>query len=247
MVETYMQTERIQYLFTALQKKMQSELEGARLVLEHPTTLGDSCELKWIDWLKKYLPKRYCADKAQVIDSNGNLSQQIDIVIYDRQYTPFVFNDSGAVYIPAESVYAVFEVKQTLNKEYLIYAGKKVESVRNLHRTSASIIHAGGNFEPVKPKPIIGGILTYDCEWTNGLNDTFVANLKTLQNNQILNLGCSLMAGAFYINKSTDKLQISSADESLIYFFLKLLMELQRIGTVPAIDINEYGKFLTNF
>ena len=28
---------------------------------------------------------------------------------------------------------------------------------------------------------------------------------------------------------------------------LKLLMELQRIGTVPAIDINEYGKFLTNF
>ena len=57
MVETYMQTERIQYLFTALQKKMQSELEGARLVLEHPTTLGDSCELKWIDWLKKYLPK----------------------------------------------------------------------------------------------------------------------------------------------------------------------------------------------
>ncbi len=247
MVSSLTENERMQHLFTVLQKKMQTELEGAKIVLEHPTTLGDSCELKWIDWLKKYLPERYCVDKAQVIDSKGNLSQQLDVVIYDRQYTPFIFNDSGAIYIPAEGVYAVFEVKQTLNKEHLIYAGKKVESVRNLYRTSAPIIHAGGKFEPVKPKPIIAGILTYDCEWTNGLNDTFITNLKTLQNTQILNLGCSLMAGAFYINQDISILQISSSNESLIYFFLKLLSELQKTGTVPAMNIDEYGKFLTNF
>lgn len=238
---------RMQHLFTVLQKKMQTELEGARLVLEHPSTLGDNSELKWIDWLRKYLPERYCIDKAQIIDSNGNLSQQIDVVIYDRQYTPFIFNDGGALYIPAESVYAVFEVKQTLNKDYLFYAGNKAESVRNLYRTSTSIIHAGGKFEPIRPKPIIAGILTYDCEWANGLNDTFVTNLKTLQNNQILNLGCSLMVGSFYINPENEKLQISNANESLVYFFLKLFRELQKIGTVPAMDINEYGKFLTNF
>jgi len=247
MVSSLTENERMQHLFTVLQKKMQTELEGAKIVLEHPTTLGDSCELKWIDWLKKYLPERYCVDKAQVIDSKGNLSQQLDIVIYDRQYTPFIFNDGGAIYIPAESVYAVFEVKQTLNKEHLIYAGKKVESVRNLYRTSAPIIHAGGKFEPVNPKPIIAGILTYDCEWTNGLSDTFITNLKVLQNTQTLNLGCSLLAGAFYINQDISKLQISNSNESLIYFFLKLLRELQRMGTVPAMDINEYGKFLTNF
>ena len=247
MVNSLTENERMQHLFTVLQKKMQTELEGARLVLEHPTTLGDNYELKWIDWLRKYLPERYCIDKAQVIDSKGNLSQQIDVVIYDRQYTPFIFNDGGAIYIPAESVYAVFEVKPTLNKEYLIYAGEKAESVRNLYRTSTSIIHAGGKFEPIKPKPIIAGILTYNCEWTNGLNDTFITNLKTLQNNQILNLGCSLMVGTFYIDSETNKLQISNAEESLIYFFLKLFKELQKIGTVPAMDINEYGKFLTNY
>lgn len=43
------------------------------------------------------------------------------------------------------------------------------------------------------------------------------------------------------------KLQISNSSESLIYFFLKLLSELQKTGTVPAMDIDEYGKFLTNF
>ena len=81
MVETNVENERMQHLFMVLQKKMQSELEGARAVLEHTTTLGDTCELKWIDWLKKYLPERYCIDKAFIIDSKGNLSQQIDVVI----------------------------------------------------------------------------------------------------------------------------------------------------------------------
>lgn len=152
MVETNVENERMQHLFMVLQKKMQSELEGARAVLEHTTTLGDTCELKWIDWLKKYLPERYCIDKAFIIDSKGNLSQQIDVVIYDRQYTPFIFNDGGAIYVPAESVYAVFEVKQTLNKENLEYAAEKAESVRNLHRTSTSIIHAGGQICSNKSK-----------------------------------------------------------------------------------------------
>lgn len=246
MVDT-IEAERMQSLFTILQKKMQSELEGVKTVLEHPTALGDASELKWIDWLKKYLPKRYCIDKAFIIDSKGNLSQQIDVVIYDRQYTPFIFNDGSAIYIPAESVYAVFEVKQTLNKDHLEYAGKKAESVRNLYRTSDSIIHAGGEYTPIIPKPIIAGILTYDCEWTNGLNDTFIANLKNLQGNKILNLGCSLTVGTFYINSESDRLQISIADESLVYFFLKLFKELQKIGTVPAMNIDEYGKFLNYF
>lgn len=38
-------------------------------------------------------------------------------MIYDRRYSPFLFNQSGAVFIPAESVYAVFEVKQELSRE----------------------------------------------------------------------------------------------------------------------------------
>ncbi|MBO5737842.1 hypothetical protein J6R97_00720 [bacterium] len=247
MVETIVENERMQHLFMVLQRKMLTELEGARTILEHPTTMGDSFELEWINWLKKYLPERYCIDKAQVIDSEGNLSQQIDIIIYDRQYTPFIFNDNGAIYVPAESVYAVFEVKPMLNKANMIYAAEKAESVRNLHRTSAPIIHAGGRFDAVAPKQIIAGILTYDCEWVEGLKDTFIKNLEALRNNQILNIGCSLKKGTFYMNSETDTIQVSSADESLVYFFLKLFKELQNVGTVPAMDINEYGKFLENF
>jgi hypothetical protein len=33
------------------------------------------------------------------------LREQVDIVIYDRQYSPFLFNQNGAKCVAAESVY----------------------------------------------------------------------------------------------------------------------------------------------
>lgn len=62
-------------------------------------------------------------DKATIIDSAGNQSEQIDLVIYDAQYSYLVFTQGNRKLIPAESVYAVFEVKQELNKAYIEYAG----------------------------------------------------------------------------------------------------------------------------
>ena len=41
--------------------------------------------------LRKYLPRRYTATKAHVVDSLGSFSDQIDVVIFDRQYSPFIF------------------------------------------------------------------------------------------------------------------------------------------------------------
>ena len=101
--------------------------------------------------MRKYLPRRYCVDKAIIVDCNGNTSDQIDIVIYDGQYSYFVFKHEQVIYVPAESVYAVIEVKQELNKANLNYAGEKAASVRKLSRTSAEIPFAGGIYRPHQP------------------------------------------------------------------------------------------------
>ena len=77
--------------------------------------------------------------KAFVIDSTDTTSQQLDIVIYDRQYTPLIINQDGTLVIPAESVYAVFEAKQSIDASQVDYAAKKIASVRALHRTSLPI------------------------------------------------------------------------------------------------------------
>lgn len=234
----------IKNLFYSLQNQMVAKLSTNREHIQHPGIKGDSSELNWIKWLDAYLPRRYSVDKAFIIDCYGNTSDQIDIVIYDRQYSPFVFNQDNAYYIPAESVYAVFEVKQEINKDYVLYAGEKAKSVRSLKRTTTEIPHAGGYYEPKKHCNIISGLLTISSSWTPPLGESFEKALYSLDSIRRLDIGCILKEGAFLVNYKNTSVMKSTQEESLIFFFLKLLIELQKLGTAPAIDINCYGSAL---
>lgn len=108
-----------------------------------------------------------------MVDSQGNFSQQIDVVIFDRQYSPFIFTYEGEIIVPAESVYAVFEAKQTANAELVAYAQQKVASVRQLQRTSLPIPHAGGVYPPKALMPILGGLLTFESDWSPALGPSW--------------------------------------------------------------------------
>lgn len=241
-----MKNKSLKDLFIDMQKQMASKLLTDSNFILHPSTKGDAGELNWIQWLKTYLPKRYNVDKAYIIDSNDNISEQIDIVIYDQQYSPFVFNQDSAIYIPAESVYAVFEVKPKLNKAAVEYAGKKAESVRRLKRTSVSVPSLGGCKEIKKPYRIISGILTLTSSWNPPLGDSFEKCIKGMNDNQRLDLGCALQHGSFKVIKEDSGLRFekSTSDEAFIFFFLKLFMELQKLGTAMPIDIEAYAKAL---
>lgn len=257
-------------LFSGLQNQMVAQLNTNREFILHPGSKGDSLENVWIEWLRRYLPNRYCVDKAIVIDSNGSLSHQLDLVIYDQQYTPFVFTQNGIHYIPAEGVYAVFEVKPDLQGKvgednFFDYAGKKIESVRCLKRTSVKIINAGVEV-PARPlTKIVGGILSSTNSFTHSNNNTIEGHLKNLKYLQTIEMGCAVDYGSFYVNydgaedvtsKDFDKrindyylnrkfesITFSNKENSLVTFFLQLTRYLQQsIGTVAAIDLNAYAK-----
>lgn len=195
-------------LFSGLQSQMNAQLNTNREFITHPGSKGDALENAWIEWLRKYLPNRYSVDKAIVIDHKGNTSHQIDIVIYDNWYTPFIFSQNGFHYIPAEGVYAVFEVKPDLNgsvknektgknQTYIEYAGDKIESVRKLKRTSTSMINSGIPSKPRALTKIIGGILTS----TNTIkkNSTIEKHLKSLTGLKSIDFGCIADYGSFVI------------------------------------------------
>src|SRR5690606_15549575 len=190
-------------LFAGLQNQMVAQLNTNREFILHSGSKGDSLENVWIEWLRKYLPNRYCVDKAIIIDSLGNLSHQIDVVIFDQQYTPFVFTQNGIHYIPAEGVYAVFEVKPDLKGTvdtltYIEYAGKKIGSVRALKRTSTNIIDRGKMHEPRPLTKIIGGILTSTN--TISRNETIEKHLEKLTSLESVDMGCAVDYGAFYVD-----------------------------------------------
>jgi len=236
-------------IFLGLQEQMIAKLLANRKNILHPGTKGDATELCWLEMLNSYLPQRYRAAKAFVLDSEWQLSDQIDIVIFDRQYSPFLFNQDNALYVPAESVYAVIEVKQDIDKDVIEYGGNKTASVRKLSRTSAPIPHAGGTFPPKEPFEILSGIVALDCKWNPPFGESFIHAIKGLSQGKGIHLGCALQSGAFdvtYLGDAEPIVEVCGAEKSLIFFFLHLLTRLQQLGTVPAMNIAEYAKSLTD-
>lgn len=234
-------------LFMNLQQQMVAQLSTNREVITHPGTKGEATELQWLTMLNAYFPKRYCANKAFVVDCDGHLSEQIDVVVYDRQYSPFLFNQDNAMYVPAESVYAVFEAKQDLNASHAKYAMEKVASVRRLRRTSVPVPHAGGRFPPKKAPRILAGILTLDSEWKPALREPLEKKLADDPQEGKLDLGCVLKQGAFevrYSSKGRPRVTTTGPETALIFFFLRLLGRLQECGTAVALDFDAYGQFL---
>lgn len=233
-------------LLESLHSDVEQKLTIVRKSFGHPGTKGDGSENVWLELLNTYLPERYRASKAHVVDSQGNFSDQMDVVIYDRQYSPFVFNYQEQIVIPAESVYAVFEAKQSLDLSMLKYAQDKVASVRKLHRTSLPIPYAKGVY-PAKPLiPIIGGILTLESEWNPALGKPLLNQLNVDVGEGRLNMGCTANHGFFYLDGNSGQYVINEQQKAATAFLFKLIEVLQFSGTVPMIDINAYGNWLLN-
>lgn len=215
----------------------------ARKSFGHPVTKGDASERVWLDLLKTYLPHRYQAETAHVVDSAGAFSQQIDIVIFDRQYSPFIFHFEGQIIVPAESVYAAFEAKQAINAAQVAYAQEKVASVRALHRTSLPIPHAGGTYDPRPLTPILGGLLTFESDWAPPLGKALEKALQNSDQAGRLDLGCIAAHGGYALDPS-GMFVMSPEGKPASAFLLELIARLQAIATVPMIDIRAYARWL---
>lgn len=232
-------------LLASLHEDIQQRLSNVRKAFKHPGTKGDASESVWLDLLETYLPKRYQAAKAHVVDCEGEFSEQIDVVVFDRQYSPFIFTYEGEKVIPAESVYAVFEAKQTANASLVEYAQQKVASVRRLHRTSLPIPYAKGVY-PAKPLiPILGGLLTLESEWIPALGPSFEKALNAELSEGRLDIGCVASHGHFYFDDKASKHSFVSENKPATAFLFKLISLLQFSGTVPMIDVEAYAQWLT--
>lgn len=227
--------------FIDVQAELALKLKRAAQSIAHAGTQGGVTEDHWIEVLRAYLPKRYEVAAGFVIDSRGVRSQQIDLIVYDRHFTPTLLDQQQHRYVPAEAVYAVIEAKPHLDKNYLEYAGEKAASVRRLHRTSVQICHAGGTYPAKEPFPIVAGIVAPRSSWADGLGESFQRHLP-VAGPERLDCGCALDDGAFDLFDGT--LHLQPASTALISFLFRLLAKLQSLGTVPAIDWGAYARVL---
>ncbi len=240
--ETRGQMWSLPLLMEGLHERVERDLRLARELIGHSGGKGEASQNVWIKLFESYLPERYQARSATIVDSEGRFSDQIDVVISDRHYSPFLLHADGQAVIPVEAVYAVFESKQELQGELIRYAQNKAASVRRLQRTSVTVPTISGPFVKV-PQPILGGFLALESQYSKSLTGTMVKALKQDQDMGRLDLGCIAALGTFGCG-GVDSVTAKEDKHAATSFLLELMSRLQACGTVPAIDYRAYAKWL---
>lgn len=239
---------QLEGLFKDASEELRSRFNTIQRRLMHAPTKGNAEEDVWMEWIEQYLPKRYTINRGFVLDSKGYQSQQLDIIIFDRQYSPLIYKQCDTILVPIESVYAVIEVKTKISKTEMEDAGQKIASVRQLYRSpSQPVWHAGGKHAPKKHGYIYGYVVAISSSWQDkGLWENIKSNLPRSKD-YFIDGGCIVNSGSFAANYKKQKITISnteSKDQALFGFLGVLFEDLKTIATVAPYNLGNYSSII---
>ncbi|WP_322922829.1 DUF6602 domain-containing protein [Paenibacillus campi] len=121
--------EKILSNYNYLNKSMVEEIN---LASSHDGLSGNYREEMWMKFFRSIIPMKYAmAQGVIIIDSDKNCSREVDIAVYDEQYTPYVFQYNTLKFIPIEAVAVVIECKSTnLNDQALQAWSDSIEKLK---------------------------------------------------------------------------------------------------------------------
>jgi hypothetical protein len=120
-----------QIAIDAIEKTMAAASSSG--MLDQPGIKGRMREIVIEELVKPFLSPRIKAVTGTIVDAHGNLSSQIDVILYDEQVTPPILFSEGIGVIPCHSVVATIEVKSKMTRGELKDAVENARSVKFLH------------------------------------------------------------------------------------------------------------------
>jgi hypothetical protein len=90
-------------------------------IKKHNPTIGILTEEILRQFLSTFLPKGVSVEQGFIAGKGGDLSKQIDIIIYDSQRFAPYYRINDIVVVPMESVIAIVEVKTTVKSKTLFH------------------------------------------------------------------------------------------------------------------------------
>lgn len=132
--------ELIQSYYSGVLLRLRSEIDLLNAIIPHNATKGAENEESLRNVIRSFVPQRYSVGSGIVIDSFGQRSRQIDIVIYDSQTYPALFSSTSTVLFPVETVIAAIEVKTFLDATKLRNVVENCRSIRALRHYDERII-----------------------------------------------------------------------------------------------------------
>lgn len=87
-------------------------------LVPHAGELGADREEVVREFFRKYLQPRFGVSTGFVFDSEGNVSQQVDVIIFDAGAAPRFETVGGRMFFPCECVVSVGQVKSVLGSKH---------------------------------------------------------------------------------------------------------------------------------
>jgi hypothetical protein len=111
-------------------------------VPNHRLTEGVYREQIWKSLFEQIIPKKFAIEQGIfIIDSHGKISREVDLAIFDEQYTPYIFNYGQIRFIPIEAVAVVIQCKsKTINNDVLKNLREWVDSIDALKTDTRSVV-----------------------------------------------------------------------------------------------------------
>lgn len=103
----------------------------------HGGEIGKHREMIWGEMFSKIIPRKFAVEQSVfIIDSYGQVSREVDLVIFDETYTPYIFSYGELKFIPIEAVAVAIECKsKSINQAKLM---TWVDSIKTLKTSTKS-------------------------------------------------------------------------------------------------------------
>ena len=117
----------------SIQNSMIAKFNEIKETLNHPGNKGAGAEVTFREFVRKYVPCTYRIGHGEAIDSHGNRSKQLDVIIANPHH-PFITTEDEPCLHFIEGVACAGEVKSLLTTAELertlenCYAFKKLEA-----------------------------------------------------------------------------------------------------------------------
>jgi len=194
-----------------------------------PGTAGDEGEENWREFLAGWLPPAYhVVTKGQLINTDGELSPQVDVLVLDPTYPPHLRHVKKYL---ADLVVAAFECKLTLRKPDITKTVDNAKKIRQLFKPRK------GNLYKEVYSPIVYGLLAHTQELASDTQRSAFKIAQTLYEcdeqiiehpREVLDFVCV-----------SDLITISRATQGYLHFNDGLFFDISRHPYVEAMDVGQ--------
>lgn len=207
-----MKTEVIQNIKDNYKYLEQSIVNQLNLKVDnHYLTVGHNREKIWLDLFRQIIPMKFAIKQGVfLIDSKGEVSKEVDIAVFDEQYTPYIFNYGNIHFIPIEAVAVVVQCKsKTIKKKNLTKWSEEIDKLKTVTGGMARMVSFIATESPDTQKATVPISILCLLENETYSNEKF--DLTITASNTGLNIkwndGISTLEKAFLKFNGLDKLE----------------------------------------